>query len=229
MIKAKHLLAVAGLIGTLTFPVTANAQKTTAKATGKQPVDFVNPYVGAISHMLVPCYPTTHLPHSMMRVFPVRQDYTTNRIGGLPLIVTHHRSASSFNFYPYQGPESGISPSAQLSYDQESIKPYRFGVYLDEANVAVDFAPSHQSAVYKISFEKAEAPYLIFNAGRGGQIKASGSVISGYRDLGNKTKVYLYAETDVPTSKSGVPARGSVTWGESGSALAVAFLPVRVK
>ncbi|MES2808440.1 MAG: GH92 family glycosyl hydrolase [Bacteroidota bacterium] len=223
MIKAKHLLAVAGLIGTLTAPVTVNAQKTAAKPAGKQPVDFVNPYVGAISHMLVPCYPTTHLPHGMMRVFPVRHDYTTNRIGGLPLIVTHHRSASSFNFYPYQGEESGINPSAQLSYDQENIKPYRFGVYLDEANIAVDFAPSYQSAVYKITFDKPGTPYLVFNAGRGAQIKASGNVISGYRDLGNKTKVYLYAETDVPTAKSGVAARGSVTWGESGSALAVAF------
>jgi predicted alpha-1,2-mannosidase len=223
MMKAKHLLAVAGLIGTLTVPITANAQKT-AKAPGKQPVDFVNPYIGAISHMLVPTYPTTHLPHSMLRVFPVRHDYTTNRIGGLPLIVTHHRSASSFNFYPYQGEESGIMPSNQLSYDQENIKPYRFGVYLDEVNIGIDFAPSHQSAVYQITFDKPGTPYLVFNYGRGGQLKATGNVISGYKDLGNKTKVYVYAETDVPTAKTGIATRNGVNWsGEPNGSLAVLF------
>ena len=34
----------------------------------KSPVDYVNPYIGGISHMLVPCYQYVHLPNSMMRV-----------------------------------------------------------------------------------------------------------------------------------------------------------------
>src|ERR1700754_1606658 len=152
MIKAKPLLALIGLIGT--FTITAADVPKPQKAAPKEPVDYVNPYIGNISHMLVPTYPTTHLPNSMMRVFPVRDDYTTNYLGGLPLIVTHHRSISSFNFYPYQGDERGISPNIKLSYDQEKVKPYYYKVYLDELNVAVDFAPSHQSAVYQISFEK---------------------------------------------------------------------------
>ncbi|MGV8879095.1 MAG: hypothetical protein ACOH2A_08695 [Sphingobacteriaceae bacterium] len=66
----------------------------------KEPVDYVNLNIGNNSHMLVPTYPTMHLPNSMMRVFPVRQDYTTNMLGGLPIIVTPHWAASSFNFYP---------------------------------------------------------------------------------------------------------------------------------
>jgi hypothetical protein len=92
MMKAKYLLALTGIVGSLSLPITANAQKS-AKATGKQPVDYVNPYIGAISHMLVPTYPTTHLPNSMMRVFPVSvMIIQLICIGGLPLIVTHHRS-----------------------------------------------------------------------------------------------------------------------------------------
>lgn len=31
------------------------------------PVDYVNPYMGNISHLLVPTYPTVHLPNSMIR------------------------------------------------------------------------------------------------------------------------------------------------------------------
>ncbi|MDD6052696.1 MAG: hypothetical protein PUB91_02635, partial [Bacteroidales bacterium] len=41
---------------------------------GMTPVDYVNPYMGNISHLLVPTYPTVHLPNSMLRVYPERAD-----------------------------------------------------------------------------------------------------------------------------------------------------------
>ncbi|MCC8426095.1 GH92 family glycosyl hydrolase [Mucilaginibacter sp. UR6-11] len=227
MMKAKYLLALTGIVGTLSLSLTATAQKA-ATAPAKQPVDFVNPHIGNISHMLVPTYPTTHLPNSMMRVFPVRQDYTTNRLGGLPLIVTHHRSISSFNFYPYQGDETEIAVSKPLSYDQEKVTPYRYQVYLDELNMGVDFAPSHQSAVYNITFEKQGAPYLIFNCRRG-QLRASANVLSGYQELGNHTSVYLYAETDVAPTKAGVPQQGGVNWNSAPAAAIALVYPAGTK
>lgn len=36
----------------------------------KDPVDYVNPYMGNISHLLVPTFPTIHLPNSLLRVYP---------------------------------------------------------------------------------------------------------------------------------------------------------------
>jgi len=226
--KAKHLLALAGVVGMFSTSYAIDGPKP-KKAATKEPVDFVNPNIGNISHMLVPTYPTTHLPNSMMRVFPVRHDYTTNRISGMPLIVTHHREESSFNFYPYQGNESGIKPTATLSYDQEKITPYRYKEYLDEANIATDFAPSHQSAVYNIAFEKPGAPYLVFNCRRG-ELKASGNVISGHQELGGNTSVYIYAVTDVTPSKVGTATRsGGVEWSGSAAASLVVAYPASTK
>ena len=49
------------------------------------PVDYVNPYMGNISHLLVPTFPTVHLPNSMLRVYPERADFTGDRLGGLPI------------------------------------------------------------------------------------------------------------------------------------------------
>jgi hypothetical protein len=63
----------------------------------KQPVDYVNPYIGNISHLLVPTFPTIHLPNSMLRVYPERRDFTEIRIKGLPIVVTGHRRSSAFN------------------------------------------------------------------------------------------------------------------------------------
>ena len=76
----------------------------------QQPVDCVNPYMGNISHLLVPTYPTVHLPNSMLRVYPERADFTGDRLGGLPLIVTSHRGSSAFNLSPYQGDAAGLRP-----------------------------------------------------------------------------------------------------------------------
>ncbi|TWR30264.1 glycoside hydrolase family 92 protein [Mucilaginibacter pallidiroseus] len=225
MIKAKLLVSAIAMIGTFG---TASAIDGPKKPVAKTPVDYVNPNIGNISHMLVPTYPTTHLPNSMMRVFPVRHDYTTNYIGGLPLIVTQHRAESSFNFYPYQGAESGISPQMNLSYDQEQVTPYRYKVYLDELNIGADYAPSYQSAVYKITFDKAGTPYLVFNCRRG-KITANGNVISGSKDLGNKTTVYLYAITDATPVKVGVPAAGGVTWNAEPKAAIALQYPASTK
>ena len=141
----------------------------------KSPIEYVNPYMGNISHLLVPTYPTVHLPNSMMRVYPERADFTGDRLG-LPLIVTSHRGSSAFNLSPYQGDESGLRPVVPLSYDQEKLTPYRYQVYLDEQNVDVDFAPSRQSAVYSLTFENEAPSYLVFNSRRG-EIEVNGNAV----------------------------------------------------
>lgn len=180
----------------------------------KSPVDYVNPYMGNISHLLVPTYPTIHLPNSMLRVYPERADFTGDMLSGLPIIVTSHRGSSAFNLSPYQGQEAGLKPVINYSYDHEKICPYRYQVYLDDNNIDVDYAPSHQSAVYSITFEGQGPAYLVFNS-RNGQLKSDGKNVSGYQFVDRKTKVYLYAETDKAPQQCGVLADNTVKYGET--------------
>src|SRR5690606_7316265 len=122
--------------------------------TAKDPVDYINPYIGNISHLLVPTYPTVHLPNSLLRVYPERENFTGNILRGLPLIVTSHRGSSAFNLSPFQGVVKDIKHVLPLSYDNEVIKPYFYSVDLDEQNVAVQYAPSHQSGIYELHFNQ---------------------------------------------------------------------------
>lgn len=168
----------------------------------KDPIDYVNPYMGNISHLLVPTYPTVHLPNSMLRVYPERADHTGDRIHGLPLIITSHRGSSAFNLSPYQGTEDNMRSVVNYSYDQEKIAPYRYSVYLDEANIQVDYAPSHQAAVYSVHFENDASNYLILNTRRG-ELKSKDNSVSGFQYIDNKTKVYIYMETNVAPEKVG--------------------------
>ena len=80
MYKRKLLTAL------LILPVAAIAASRT------EPVDYVNPYIGSISHLLVPCFPTIQLPNSLMRIYPTRSDYTSEKLDGLPLAVLMGRA-----------------------------------------------------------------------------------------------------------------------------------------
>jgi len=161
----------------------------------KQPVDFVNPYMGNISHLLVPTFPTIHLPNSILRVYPERGDYTGDVLHGLPLVVTSHRGSSAFNLSPFQGDEKDLKPVVQYSYDQEKLSPYSYSVYLDEQQTDVSFGLSHQSAMYEIEFSKDSPAYLILNS-RNGALKWDGQAISGFQSIENNTRVYLYLKPE---------------------------------
>ena len=157
----------------------------------KQPVDYVNPYMGNISHLLVPTYPTIHLPNSLLRVYPDRHDFTDVLLNGLPLVVTSHRGSPAFNLGPFQGNEKDLKPVIKYSYDLEKLTPYSYSVYLDEQQIQVDFGLSHQSAAYNLEFEKDAPVYLALNSGIG-EMTWDGKAISGFQLIENDTKVYLY-------------------------------------
>jgi predicted alpha-1,2-mannosidase len=175
----------------------------TLKAQVKQPVDYVNSYIGNISHMLVPTYPTVHLPNSLLRVYPERENFTGNTIKGLPLMITSHRGSAAFSISPYQGNLKGIKSTIDYGYDNEIIKPYYYKVDLDDYGINVQYAPSQQAGIYEFRFKEANtAPYLILNTNQGG-LTVKGNTVSGYQYLANNTKVYIYAQSDVKPSASG--------------------------
>ncbi|RKF30233.1 alpha-mannosidase [Sphingobacterium siyangense] len=163
----------------------------------KDYVDYVNPYMGNISHLLVPTYPTVHLPNSLLRVYPERGDYTSDRLFGLPLIVTSHRGKSAFNLSPMVKLPGSLKPVQLYSYDQEEIHPYAYSVLLDQENIQVDYALSHQSGMYTFTFPTTSTKYLQFNS-QEGKLQWDGQGLSGTQDIGNGTHVYIYA---IPESK----------------------------
>lgn len=160
----------------------------------KTPVDYVNPYIGNVSHLLVPTFPNVHLPNSMLRMVPERADFTADKINGLPIIVTNHREKSAFNLSPFQGDRNALAPVIAYTYDNEDLRPYFYSVYLDEPEISVRFAPSHQSAVYELTMNPDAPAYIIVNS-KNGELRSEGNVIKGFQNLDNDVKVYLYMES----------------------------------
>ena len=197
----------------------------------KEPVDFVNPYMGNISHLLVPTVPTVHLPNSMLRVYPERADFTGDMLNGLPVVITSHRGSSAFNISPLQ--RENDKPVVSYSYDNEVIKPYYYKVRLDDEQINVEYAPSHQSALYRFTFEDCNKSSNLFVNSRNGMIRIHKKGVSGYQNLENNTRVYMYMEFDIPFENAGIFKDGKIDCLESemmgNNACAVFSFPIGTK
>lgn len=174
----------------------------------KEAVDYVNPYMGNISHLLVPTYPTIHLPNSMLRVYPERDDYTSDQINGLPLIVTSHRGRSAFRLSPVQlGDDKELKNTHKFTFDNEIIKPYGYQVLLDEKETHVEYAVSHQSGIYQIKYTQSEPQYLLLSTDNG-KTRVDGNKLYASQHLDNGTQVFVYAEVDETPLQEGLLEAG---------------------
>ena len=180
----RFYLLVAALVMSLAF---AGCDKE------KDPVDYVNPYAGNISHLLVPTYPTIQLPNSMLRVYPERSDYTSEYLNGLPVIVTNHRERSAFKLSVTTASEPVDGPVIRTSYDNEHITPYSFDVMLADGQIRAQYALSHQSAIYSL---ESESPLKIVLSSRGGRVLWNGEAVEGWQTVEDETKVYVFLEPE---------------------------------
>ena len=179
----------------------------------KDPVDYVNPYIGNISHLLVPTFPTVQLPNSMLRVYPERADYTSEYVNGLPVIVTNHRERSAFKLSVTTG--ETLRPVIPVTYDNEHLTPYEFGIDLEDGAVHADYAVSHQSAVYRIRFKDGRGTLLLTSLN--GAVSLAEGVFAGYQVVDGETKVYVYMEVQEKSVKEGYLSHGQLLDGKSDS------------
>lgn len=180
------------------LPLFASALVLLGSCAEKEPVDYVNPYMGNVSHLLVPTYPTVQLPNAMLRVYPERADYTTQLLKGLPLEVISHRGKSVFNLSVAHG-DRKPAPYFKYRYDSERVTPYSYKVMLRDDDIAVSFAPARHSAIYGFEFTHKGEPMLVINTGNG-SADSEGSTVKASQSI-EGLNVYLFAEmSETPVS-----------------------------
>ena len=173
----------------------------------KDYVDYVNPYIGNVSHLLVPTFPTVQMPNSMLRVYPERADYTSEYINGLPIIVTNHRERSAFKLIPER--TAKLTKAVNYDYDNEHITPYGFNIDFDDNCISAKYAVSEQSAIYEIDF-RSRGDASIVLVSQNGTIHCGDGWISGSQILNDVTKVYVYMESETKPSVTGVVENGDI-------------------
>ncbi len=158
------------------------------------PVGYVNPYIGNISHLLVPTYPTVHIPNSMVRFYPERDNFTSNKMQGFPLNVVSHRDGKAFSLVPFTGNGEDLT-GMSFTFDNETITPYSYSVTLDESDIDVKFAPAEKSGFFSFRFNGNENNGIILRTTGLGELTFENGSVTGH-DTNNGVKSCLCLEFD---------------------------------
>ena len=179
-----------------------------APAADKSPVDYVDPNIGTIGHLLRSTKPVVQLPHSMMRMAPVttpgiRDVYLADKIFGFPL-GNSMVAATSGNLHA--GREANAST---FDHDLETAAPYYYTVLLEDFDILTEYTVTERAAIFRFHFQRPEASHVLFSAGEEGAVEYLGNgEIRGMERNGNVT-CYWFAKIDGACSSFG-------TWnGES--------------
>ena len=170
-------------IAALALPLGACANPDGAAPAPSAPAELVNLAIGGVSHLLVPTFPTVHLPNSPLRFYPDRYGAERQQIRAFPLAYPAHRHAGAFKISPCAS--GAKTPPAPYYFDSETLKPYQYGV------------------LFKLDFEGENGGGFFLEA-NGGLSLAGGGAVEGFEIFGARdeqagkypVKIYLYGRVN---------------------------------
>src|ERR1017187_301062 len=178
----------------------------------KEPVDYVNPNIGTIGHLLTATTPYVQYPHGMAREAPVTtpgfQDrYLADKIFGFPAgPATLMAYTSDLSYDPAR-------TASHYDHDFEISTPYSYKIRLDDSDIEAEVTATPLAAYYRFKFPAAPHAHLSLSL-RNGEIEVtgpdsvSGSGSSGRGEATDGAHYFFYAEFSKPVA-------GYRTWSGS--------------
>ncbi len=170
----------------------------------KDPVEYVNPNIGTIGHLLTATVPYVQYPHGMARIAPVTTPgfgdrYLADRIFGFPAasaVLTAYTGEFSFD---------AAKMASHYDHDFETSTPYWYKVRLDDFDVTAEATATPLAAYYRFTFPAAAHGHLALNLLSGelevvGPNAVLGSGSSGRNEGARGVRFYFYAEFSKPVA-----------------------------
>ncbi len=168
----------------------------------REPVDYVNPNIGTIGHLLTATTPFVQYPHGMARLAPVTtpgiQDrYLADRIFGFP--------GGPANLMAYTGELSSDPARAASHYDHdfETATPYWYKVRLDDSDISAEATATPLAAYYRFTFPAAPQAHLTLQLRNGDLEVSAPNAVSGTGAGGRNegaVRSFFYAEFSRPVA-----------------------------
>lgn len=170
-------------------------------------VDYVNPNVGGIGHLLHSTRNLVHLPNGMMRVARDPKGYQMEKISWFPISIMSHRSITAGRIMATQGQPDFHSENWASYYDHdfETTTPYLYEVVLQDYEIDLKLTVNKHSACYGLTFnKKGPGNIYIQNRGNGNvEILTAEQRVTGV-DEQDGVKLYYVVEFDTRFSSGGV-------------------------
>lgn len=166
-------------------------------------VQYVDPTIGGVGQLLEPTRPTTHLPNSVIRMYPVRRDQLDDQISYFPLTMHSHRNGNVFALMPVTGEAVSKSWTTRFTYDNEKTTPYYYSVRFEDNGVELEFSPARHSGYYRCRFPAQADRWLRLNViNQIGDLTVQGKRSFTGRERFSGMEAFMYAElnTDIDSS-----------------------------
>lgn len=165
-------------------------------------LQYVDPTIGGVGHLLEPTRPTAHLPNSMVRVYPSKRDQLDDQLGFFPLTIISHRLGELFGIMPYRGISTSQTFEQKWSYDHEKTAPHHYQVHLEESQIGIEFIPAGKGGYFYFRYPDRQSNKVLFSLRHGGHIKQEGkNAISGLERF-NGMSAWFYGEFQQPVNFS---------------------------
>src|SRR5450759_1962278 len=147
-------------------------------------VDYVDPGIGGVGHLLQPTRPTVQLPNQMIRMYPVRKDYLDDQIRFFPLTLISHRLGELFGIMPFTGTLSSTEPISAWDPQLEISTPYYFSTWLEDFNVKVEFTPGKKVGFFRFTFpDKTAKNVFLKNVNAGDWQLVNDQILSAWESF----------------------------------------------
>jgi len=164
-----------------------------------EPVDFVNPNIGGMAHLLIPTLPLVHLPNSMMRLAKQPQGYDHEKISYFPINIVSHRVGTVGRLMVTCGETNTRTDSWSSDYDHnfEEATPCAYSVLLEQYDINASFTTSEHAVLYHFSPGREEQLNLFIQTQREGSLKfiPEKNIIEGHEIISG-VKVFFHVKTD---------------------------------
>ncbi len=167
------------------------------------PIDLVDPLIGSLGIESLGQKPLIQLPHGLLSISPLKGDFTSNYIEGLPLVSIPSLGACQFLFCPRVdtlSTEIFLQKPIRYTFDYEEVTPYKYKVYLDKEGIQCNYTLQENSGIYELEYNnstKEERRFILKSFARGTSFTPNTkNSILGTLPLKKKGTLYLYFESN---------------------------------
>ena len=174
----------------------------------KDPVDYVNPNIGTIGHLLVATEAMVQLPHGMVQTgqnpYPEIGDrYLADKISSFSLRALPRYGIKTVPSWIMATTGKARVNTGEIAstfdHDFETVTPYFSSVILEDYQITVETTVTEHASFYQFSFPKSDESYILL--GNNSKIKIIGNnAIEAVENIGKGQKAYFYAEFSKPFS-----------------------------
>ncbi len=204
----------------LTVPISLALYACSQVSQIPEQVDFVDPNIGGIGHVLQPTLPTVQLPHSMVRLAPLRtpgvlDKYLATKIYMFPLTITSHRISDAFGIMATSGRLSVKKEdiASEFDHSQETATPYHYSVLLESFDIQAEYSVTERSEYFRFHFTKPGEAHILLRASKKGSLEVVGNDAVRGSEEGENVRHFFYAIFDSPFESYGTALRDSILHG----------------